>query len=111
MSGSFYDQTADGLIGHTMLPGIKVLLDQVLSLHVFPGKNQFTHLGQTSQCLRLIIPVRAASPHGFIIQLEFFTSRSAIHHRSHPGIANRKRLHPRPGRLLIPQFQVTRLNG
>ena len=47
MSGSFYDQTADGLIGHTMLPGIKVLLDQVLSLHVFPGKNQFTHLGQT----------------------------------------------------------------
>ena len=67
MSGGFYNQTADCLIGHTMLPGIKVFLNQVLSLHVFSGENQFTHLRQTFQCFRFVIPVGTASPHGFIV--------------------------------------------
>ena len=106
------EQLARGLIGtegalHVAVAGAaadQIPVAQLLGLGIAPLKHQAAHLVQMGEGLRVVAAavVLPAAPEGLFVQLHPLFGNAAVDHHAQPSVAQRQRLVPVPGGLVVP---------
>ena len=66
----------------------KILVDQLMSLHLFAFEDQLTHFLQMCLRLRTIIGVGRTAPEGLFVDLDFLGLGTALDHSAQLGVAD-----------------------